>query len=377
MTFRMAAMLRPGSALLLGSLLSACHPNTASTDAQTAEVPALRRQGNVIEVPQGSPLLAKLQVEAVTTAELSTPVSAPASIEAAPEKLVKLAPPVAGRLVQIHRALGDAVRAGDPLFTMDSADMANVRADQAKAQATLLHAQREADRQKLLLDAEIAARKDYEAAELELATARADVAAVADQLAQMGAPSKAGSRGAYVLRSPINGRVVEMNGAQGAYWNDINESVMTVADLSTVWLSASVNERDLASVTVGQNTHISLNAYPNQTLEGKVRYVGELLDPETRSVKVRVAVDNQDGRLRPGMFAQVRFDGPVHQATVVPTSALLQSGVGTRVFVEQSAGHFVPREVQVGAQQGQQVEITDGLKAGERVVVNGGVLLHD
>jgi cobalt-zinc-cadmium efflux system membrane fusion protein len=377
MTFRMAAMLRPGSALLLGSLLSACHPHTASTDTQTAEVPALRRQGNVIEVPQGSPLLAKLQVEAVVTAELSTPVIAPASIEAAPEKLVKLAPPVAGRLVQIHRALGDAVRAGDPLFTMDSADMANVRAEQAKAQATLLHAQREADRQKLLLDAEIAARKDYEAAELELATARADVAAVADQLAQMGAPSKAGSRGAYVLRSPISGRVVEMNGAQGGYWNDINESVMTVADLSTVWLSASVAERDLASVAVGQNAHISLNAYPNQPLVGKVRYVGELLDPETRSVKVRVAVDNQDGRLRPGMFAQVRFDGPAHQATVVPASALLQSSVGTRVFVEQSAGHFVPRDVQVGAQQDQQVEITGGLKAGERVVVNGGVLLHD
>lgn len=377
MNFRMAAMLRPGFALWLGGLLSACHPPSTSTDAQNAEVPALRRQGNVIEVPAGSPLLAKLQVEAVGTVELSSPVVAPASIEAAPEKLVKLAPPVAGRLVQIHRALGDAVRAGDPLFTMDSADMANVRADHAKARAALLHAQREADRQKLLLDAEIAARKDYEAAELGLATARADVAAVADRLAQMGAPASAGARGGYVLRSPISGRVVEMNGAQGGYWNDINAPVMTVADLSTVWLSAHVLERDLASVAVGQNAHITLNAYPDQKLEGKVRYVGELLDPETRSVKVRVAVDNQDGRLRPGMFAQVRFDGPARPATVVPATALLQSGVGTRVFVEQSAGHFVPREVQVGTQQGQQVEITGGLKAGERVVTNGGVLLHD
>lgn len=229
----------------------------------------------------------------------------------------------------------------------------------------------------MLLKAEIAARKDYEAAERELATARADVAAVTDHLAQIGAPSKSSGRGSYVLRSPINGRVVEMNGAQGGYWNDINESVMTVADLSTVWLSASVPERDLGNIKVGQNAHIVLNAYPNQTLLGKVRYVGELLDLDTRSVKVRMAVDNRDGRLLPGMFAQVRFDGPVRQATVVPASALLQSSVGTRVFVEQSAAQFEQRDVQVGSQQNQQVEISEGLKAGERVVVNGGVFLHD
>lgn len=377
MTFRMAAMPRPGTALLLCSLLSACHLNTASTDSRPAEVPALRRQGNILEVPPNSPLLSKLQVEVVGLADLSTPVTAPASIEAAPEKLVKLAPPLPGRLVQIHRVLGDTVHLGDPLFAMDSADMANVRADQAKAQAAMIHAQREANRQKLLLEADIAPRKDYEAAELELARARADMAAVTAHLAQMGAPAKGSGRGNYVLRSPINGRVVEMNGAQGGYWNDINESVMTVADLSTVWLSASVAERDLASISVGQNAHIILNAYPNQPLQGKVRYVGELLDLETRTVKVRVAVDNQDGRLLPGMFAQVRFDGPARQATVVPVSALLQSSVGTRVFVEQSAGHFVQRDVQVGSQQDQQVEISAGLKPGERVVVNGGVLFHD
>ncbi|UJB65664.1 efflux RND transporter periplasmic adaptor subunit [Acidovorax sp. YS12] len=383
MTFCMAACLRRGALLLLSAALCACDQgiasgtDTAPTVQAAHDTPASRRQGHAIEVPQDSPLRVQLRVQAVATAELSTPVGAPASIEAAPEKLVKVAPPVAGRLVQVHRVLGDAVRAGDPLFTMDSADMANVRADQAKAHAVLLQAQREADRQKLLLDADIAARKDYEAAELALATARADAAAVADRLAQMGAPASAGARGVYVLRSPISGRVVEMSGAQGAYWNDINAPVMTVADLSTVWLSANVAERDLASVAVGQDARITLAAYPGQTLEGKVRYVGELLDAETRSVKVRVAVDNKDGRLRPGMFAQVRLDGPLHQATMVPASALLQSGVGTRVFVEQPAGHFVPREVQVGVQQGQQVEITGGLVAGERVVVNGGVLIHD
>ncbi|MBS0505799.1 MAG: efflux RND transporter periplasmic adaptor subunit [Proteobacteria bacterium] len=374
----MPAALRPVAVLLLGGMLCACNQGHPTDEGQGAPaVPALRRQGQVIEVPPGSPLLAQLRVQAVAAAPWSTPITAPAAIEAAPEKLVKVVPPVAGRLVQIQRTLGDAVRAGDALFTMDSADMAALRAEQAKSQATLAQARREADRQKLLLDADIAARKDYEAAALALSNAQADAMAVADRLAQLGVPTAAGARGSYVMRAPISGRVVEMNGAQGAYWNDINAPVMTVADLSTVWLSAQVNERDLAGVAVGQEAHITLSAYPGQELRGKVRYVGELLDPQTRSVKLRVAVDNQGGRLRPGMFAQVRLDGPEHQALVLPATALLQSGVGTRVFVELSAGHFAAREVQVGAQQGDQVELTSGLHAGERVLVNGGVLLHD
>lgn len=380
MTFRPTACLRLGAALLLGGVLCACNQGVSTADAHAAATPpapVLRRQGQVIEVPAGSPLLARLQVQAAATAALATPITAPASIEAEPEKLVKLSPPVAGRLVRIHRALGDAVRAGDALFTMDSADMADVRAEQSKAHAALAQARRDAERQKLLLDADIAARKDYEAAQLALATAEADAAAVADRLAHLGVPAAAGARGSYVMRAPIAGRVVEMAGAQGAYWNDINVPVMTVADLSTVWLSAQVAERDLAGVAVGQGAHITLSAYPGQVLEGRVRYVGELLDPETRSVKVRVAVDNRDGRLRPGMFAQVRFDGPAREAVVVPASALLQSGVGTRVFVEQGAGRFAPREVRPGVQQGRQVEVAAGLRAGERVVVDGGGLLHD
>lgn len=378
MSFRPTACLRPGAALLLGSMLCACHQGPASSTAHAdAQPPALRRMGEVIEVPHGSPLRARLAVEPAAVATLSTPVTAPASIEAAPEKLVRVTPPVAGRLVRIHRALGDAVRAGDVLFTLDSAELAGVRAEQAKAQAALAQARRDAERQQLLLDADIAARKDHEAAQLALATAQADAAAVADRLAQLGAPPAAGGRSAYAMRSPIGGRVVEMAGAQGAYWNDINAPVMTVADLSTVWLSAQVAERDLAGVAVGQGAHITLSAYPGQVLEGRVRYVGELLDPETRSVKVRVAVDNRDGRLRPGMFAQVRLDGPAREAVVVPASALLQSGVGARVFVEQGAGRFAPREVRLGVQQDGRVEVAAGLRAGERVVVDGGVLLHD
>ena len=360
--------------------LSACDGDKPAPAADTDQPTTPRREGNLVVVPLQSPMLAQLQLAEVSQEQVQTLISAPANIEAEPEKLVKITPPVAGRLVRLHRQLGDPVKAGEALITMDSSDISSARAENAKAQSALLHARQEFDRQKLLFDAEIAARKDYEAAQQSLAEAGADARAATDRLAQLGADVQASSRSSYVIKSPISGRVVEMAGSQGAYWNDVNASVMTVADLSKVWLSASVPERDLAHVDVGQEAHIALTAYPDLKLEGRVQYVGEIVDTATRSVKVRVAVDNREGRLRPGMFARVSFDGPGRETLMVPTTALLQGNVSTRVFVDKGRTdkgvRFEPRDVQVGVQQDGKVEIRSGLAAGERIVVNGGVLLQ-
>ncbi|WP_448678019.1 efflux RND transporter periplasmic adaptor subunit [Delftia acidovorans] len=372
----------PVGGLLISVAMAACNgpaetQAAVATPATAAPQPApVRREGNLIVVPEGSTLRERLQVAEIALQPLQTRLSAPATIEAEPEKLVRITPPVAGRLVRLHHQLGDAVKAGDALITMDSSEISSVRAEHAKAQAALLHARQEFDRQKLLFDAEIAARKDYEAAQQSLAAAGADARAASDHLSQLGAAVQEGSRSSYVVKSPISGRVVEMAGSQGGYWNDVNASVMTVADLRKVWLSASVSERDLAHVDVGQQAHIALAAYPDLQLQGRVQYVGELVDTATRSVKVRVAVDNPEGRLRPGMFARVGFDAPARQAVMVPAAALLQGQVSTRVFVDKGGWRFEPRDVQVGAQQDGQAEILSGLAAGERVVVNGGVLLQ-
>ena len=131
---------------------------------------------------------------------------------------------------------------------------------------------------------------------------------------------------------------------------------MTVANLSTVWLAASVQEKDIHSLFVGQTARISLDAYDG-TFEGKVRYVGQVLEPDTRTVKVRIAMDNSSGRFRPGMFAKATFAGQARKATVVPATALIQSGFNTRVFVETSPWRFEPRICKTGAQMGDRVEI--------------------
>ncbi|WP_425253498.1 efflux RND transporter periplasmic adaptor subunit [Janthinobacterium sp. NFX145] len=365
-----------GASCALALACSALAGCAKPTPAATPPAQSTHLDDGSIAVDKMSPLRQRLQIAAVQEQDIATQTQAPGSFEAMPEKLVKITPPLAGRITRLQRSLGDSVKAGDPLFTLDSAELSAAYADDSKAKSALLQARQELERQKTLFEAEIAARKEYEAAQAAFAQAGSDAQASADKLAQYGAGAR-GTRRDYVLRSPIAGTVIAMEGAQGGYWNDINAPVMTVADLSTVWLSANVAERDLAQVAVGQATRITVDAWPGKAFEGKVAYVGAVLDPETRTVKVRVAIDNRAGAFKPGMFAHAGFAGASRRALLVPAAAVLQSGPSTRVMVERSPLVFTPRTVEVGASHGDQVEIVSGLKAGERIVVKEGVLLND
>ncbi|WP_219118357.1 efflux RND transporter periplasmic adaptor subunit [Janthinobacterium sp. UMAB-56] len=365
-----------GASCALALACSALAGCAKPTPAAIPRPQAMHLEDGSIAVDRMSPLHQRLQIAPVQEQDVATQTEAPGSIVAMPEKLVKITPPLAGRITRIQRALGDSVKAGEPLFTLDSAELSAAHADDSKAKAALLQARQELKRQKTLFEAEIAARKEYEAAQAAFAQARSDAQASADKLAQYGAGAR-GSRRDYVLRSPISGTVIAMEGAQGGYWNDINAAVMTVADLTTVWLAANVAERDLALASVGQTARISVDAWPGKSFEGKVAYVGAVLDPETRTVQVRVAIENRAGSFKPGMFAHAVFSGASRRALLVPASALLQSGPSTRVMVERSPLVFTPRTVEVGASHGGQVEIISGLRAGERIVVKEGVLLND
>ena len=368
--------LKRGACCVLAFACTAFAGCARQTEAAAPAAQSTHQDDGTITVSKTSPLRQRLQVAAVAEQQIAVQTSAPGSIEAMPEKLVKVTPPLPGRITRLRRQLGDSVKAGEVLFTLDSAELSAAHADDSKARSALLQARQELERQKTLFEADIAARKDYEAAQAAFDQAGSDAHASADKLAQYGAGAGR-SRREYALRSPIAGTVIEMNGAQGGYWNDINEPVMTVADLSSVWLSASVAEKDLAQMAVGQLARITLDAWPGQAFEGKVAYIGAVLDGETRTVKVRVAIDNRSGKFKPGMFAHAGFAGATRRAVMVPATALLQSGLSTKVMVERSPLRFERRVVQVGASLQDQVEIISGLKAGERIIVKEGVLLND
>lgn len=334
-------------------------------------------KGNVAIAPVGSPLRARLKIAQVESQTIERPVQSPGNIEAAPESMVNITTPLVGRIVKVHRTLGDKVQRGDPLFTLDSAELNDAYNEASKSKASALQAQQELTRQQFLLDAGIASAKEHEEAQLASNLANSDHKVAIARLKQLGAASGSGDGSQYVLRSPINGRVIDMAGAQGGFWNDIAVPMMKVADLRTVFISAQLAEKDVGAAFVGQKARIAIDAYPQQPLYGTVKYVGEVLDPETRTVKVRMAVDNSDGRLRPGMFARVTFAGRSTTAIVAPASALQQGSLSTHVYVETAPFTYALREVVVGATLGDKVEIISGLREGERIVVKEGVLLND
>jgi len=357
-------------AVLATSLIVAL--NACSAQGQAADNThniALHRQGDTLIIPPDSPLHQHLKLGEATVKSLNESLASVASVEAAPESLVRIVPPVTGRIVQLHVQNGDTVKAGDPLVSFNSAEIPALHGEYAKAQSALRQAEQEYTRQQVLFDADVVSRRELEAAQLELDAARADAAAALGALQQFGI-SPDHTSGHYVMRAPISGRVLELDGAPGSYWNDTSDPLMVIADLRRLWLSAHVPEREIARIAIGQQAEITFSAKPDLQLTGKVQYIDDVIDPESRSVKVRVAVDNPDGILRPGMFAHLDFAAPPRQAVMVPASALLQGRLQSVVWVQTGDGEFQPRDVSAGRVFEHELEIRSGLAAGEQVILN-------
>lgn len=390
-----ATLLKLSLSTLLVAAALRLYATHASEAPPPADVPSLVHEGDLLRIPEQSPLRRSLTVAAIDEQSIAAPFTLPAQVEADPARLVKVTPPLAGRIVSLNKQLGDEVKAGEVLFTIDAPDMAQAGADNAKAQSALLLAQRNLARQRELAQSDIAARRDVEQAQGDYDSAAAEAARAAARLAQLGAHAAPGAdlaadshagrssgraatagTGRIVVRSPIAGRVVELSAAAGAFWNDATAPLMTVADLSKVFISANAQEKDLPQLYIGQQANIKLDAWP-QPVAGQVRYIGEMLDADTRTIKVRLPFDNRDGHLKPGMFAEATLLARPHNGLLVPMTAVIQSGFASRAFVEVKPWQFEARELKLGTQIGEQVEVLDGLKSGERIVTKDGVLLND
>jgi cobalt-zinc-cadmium efflux system membrane fusion protein len=322
-----------------------------------------------------------------------------------PENHVAVIGPVnQGRIVRLYAGQGTRVRKGQRLADLESADIDQAEADYLKALADYENALRSSaaevklaqanyDRNKLLYEQKITAGKNLQAAEHDLEVAKAAgensvngtkaaltaarrhllILGISD--ATIDSLTKKTDLGAvFSLNSPIDGIVVERNATIGAsVGTDAN--LFKIIDLSQVWIDANVFEKDLQRVRPGQEVRLTVPAFPQATFSGKVIFVDSVVDPDTRTVKVRTEVANPDGRLKPDMFANVQIVTDVNRAAIsIPQSAVLNDEGKTVVFVADGNG-YKKRQVQAGIQNNDRVEIVDGLNAGDKVVVKGNYLL--
>jgi cobalt-zinc-cadmium efflux system membrane fusion protein len=337
------------------------------------------RSGNIVSVPEGSPVRGKLAIETVAAKDIKRDLVLPAVVEADPAHLIKVSPPLSGLVNQLKVELGQRVKSGQGLVIIDSPDLGTAYSDYDRAKVLLALAQKSRDRERGLEKIGGAALKDLQQAETDYVTAQVEYQRATAHLKQIGvddpdAPDKSQT---VTVTAPMDGSVIDLQVAAGEYWNDPTVALMTIADLSTIWVTASVPEKDTSLVTKGQSVDVVFPAYPGEIFKGEVLFVSDVLDPDTRRTKVRIAFQNPDTRLRPGMFANVSFYAPVQSQPVVPASALVLKDDENQVFVETAPWTFEARDVDIGFQQDDQVVLSGGVKPGERVVVRGGVLLGD
>jgi membrane fusion protein, heavy metal efflux system len=294
--------------------------------------------------------------------------------------------PVTGRVSRILADPGARVKKGAPLCAIQSPDVGNAFADLGKAEAELTAAQHEFQRQKDLYEAHAGSQKDFEAAEDNYSKAKAEN----DRARQKARLFRGGGADAvtqeFVLRAPIEGEVIARNvnpGAevQGQYSGGTAAELYTIGELDRVWVIADVFEMDLARLKKGAAVTIRVVAYPDQVFTGVVDWISDLLDPTSRTARVRCEVENPQRQLKPEMYATVTIAVPGVQALAVPIAAILRLADQTVVFVEQGRTadgrlRFVRRLVSAGDDEGtSMVPITHGLAVGERVVTSGAILL--
>lgn len=292
--------------------------------------------------------------------------------------------PYSGRVSRLIAKLGDVVKKGAPLFAIEASEFVQGQSDVASSKAILDTARVTEKRQHDLYDAGAVALKDWRQSQSDLVTAEATLAAARGRLRILGKTdaeidalknTPAGKTETFVT-APIGGTVTQRQVGVGQYLQSAaagtSTPVFTIGDMSKVWLVANVRESETPALRVGQTVEVTVLALPRQTLKAKIAWVGSAIDPNTHRLPVRVELQNPKGQLKPQMFASFSIaTSEAVDAPAIPQSALMYDGDVTRVFVVGDDGSIAGRSVRAGSSRDGLIEITSGLRAGEKVVTSG------
>jgi len=376
-------------ALSLVLLLSGCAEKDKD-GVEAANPPSTAGPSNQISFPADSPKLAQVKIETVTSADVpANEIVAPGKIEVNPNRISHVVLPVAGRIVAVLVKLGDSVKQGAPILQIESPDadaavstFLQAQAQVAQTNSVLLKANADLDRARDLFEHKAIASKEVLNDEAAVAQAKATLeqgqAAVKQALRRLEIfglkPDNFGQH--MTITASISGKVMELSAVPGEFRNDLSASLMTIADLSSVWVSSDVPESDIRFIDPGERIDLELTAYPGEIFRGKVTRIADTVDPQTHTVKVHAELDNSRGRLRPEMFGRIRHVEGTTRMPVVPVGAVVQGEGSSVVYREVTRGVFEPVDVTLGERLGERVAIKSGLESGARVVTDGVMLLR-
>ena len=333
---------------------------------------------DVIELTDKEVTAIELETVKASSEPLKSHLSALGKVVAHPRKKAIVSYAFPARISDIHFRIGDWVKRGQEVITLQSEEVGSAKSEYYKALADFELAKVNNERQKRLFDRGVGSQKDFLAREAEFKVAAANLNAAEKKLHVLGFTEKQVQTIAeshqinpiITLYAPISGKVIENNAVLGDMIDQETE-ILVILDPQILVIDADIYEKDIAKIRIGQEVEVSVPAYPNETFMGKTTYISDVLKEDTRTITVRTEVENKENKLKPGMFADIKiFLNHQDKALVLPKEAILDDGENKIVFIAK-AGKYYPQIVDVGASAGSLVEILRGITEGDDIVTRG------
>lgn len=324
-----------------------------------------------------------IEVAPVARGELRVPREFPATVQANANQLAEVTALIRGRVVKVHVDVGEDVKKDALLAMLHSTDLGVAEGAYLKAAAKLYEAKLAYERARGLNEQKVVSLAELQRREAAMKTAQAEAREARNRLELLGVPRQEIERldredtikADVLLRAPFDGRVIMRNITRGEVV-ETQQKLFTVADLSDVWVVGNVPEKDVQFIRKDQKVNVIVSAYPHAIVPGTITYIGDVLDPATRTMRLRVTVLNPDRLLKPEMFATVLvYAAPSPDALTVPLAAVQNGPTSTIVFVQRGTNDFEVRTVKLGDEQGEAVTVLEGVSAGEQVVTKGSFVL--
>lgn len=315
----------------------------------------------------------RIQVHEVSSQYEPLSVITSGKIQAIPTLFAYIATPFSGRVIHNHMKLGDKVSKGTILFEVISPEFTTLQKEYFQAEAQREFAKQDLARKKELLKNGVTSTKEYEEAvtvmrqaekEYENTQAILKLHQVDINKLTLGDP--------LVIHSPITGTIIENSIVTGQYIQGDMESIGLVANLDRVWISAQVKEKDIRQISVGDDMHIKVDAFPEEVIKGKVHYIEDLVDNETRSIRVISECHNTNDNLKLGMYATVEFYGKPQKFAVIPEKAILQSEKFSYVLAHVAPNSYLKRQVKVCFTKDGKAYVSDGIAENDKLICEGG-----
>jgi len=366
--------------LVIG-LMTACEK--ASEEATGASRSTSPPQTTVLRLKPEAVAAAGIEVRPVVRGKFQLHREFPATVQPNENELAEVTALVRGRVVEVYVDFGADVKKGTPLALLHSTDLGLAEASYLKAGARLHEAELAFERARDLLEHKAISLAEFQKRQAEFKTARAEAREGRNRLDLLDVPAEEIQRldreltirPDVPIRSPFAGRVILRNITRGEVV-ETSEKLFTVADLSDVWVMGNVPEKDVRFIHKDQTVEVVAAAYPQAVFPGRITYVSDVLDPATRTMRLRVTVENPERKLKPEMFATVRvYSDPSQDVLSVPLAAVQSGPKGKMVFVQREAETFEMRSVKLGEESGEDVPVLDGLRERELVVTKGAFVL--